>query len=59
MPTRKIGELPTIPAFAPAGCRNPEHNPPQHMLYEDGVYEHTCPGCFHKTVFTVSKPTWV
>ena len=47
---RKIAE-------APKPCLHPEHNPPGHVVLEDGVYEYECPGCGAKTVFTVSKPT--
>jgi hypothetical protein len=52
MPTRKIADLPL-----PRVCRDPEHNPPMHMTYENGVYEHECPWCHHKQTFTVNKPT--
>jgi predicted RNA-binding Zn-ribbon protein involved in translation (DUF1610 family) len=38
-------------------CKNPEHNPPSHIVLEPGAYEHTCPGCGHKTVFRVTAPT--
>jgi hypothetical protein len=34
-------------------CLNPGHNPPMHMHYEPGEYEHTCPGCGHITKFSV------
>lgn len=44
--TRKIkdAELP---------CMHPEHNPPSHMVYEPGTYEHTCPSCGKSMIFTV------
>lgn len=48
MPTRKIGDVP----FA---CTDHEHNPPSHAVFEPGVYEHICPTCGHKTVFTVTR----
>ena len=38
-------------------CRNPEHNPPGHIVLEDGAYKHTCPGCGKVTVFTINNPT--
>jgi hypothetical protein len=44
--TKKIGDV-------PHPCSHPEHNPPSHMVYKPGVYEHTCPGYGKKTVFTV------
>lgn len=49
MPTRKIADL-------EKPCMDPEHNPPSHQVFEDGVYEHECPSCHKKTRFTVSKP---
>lgn len=58
MPTRKIADLPGAgwskkrkPPEPP--CRRPEHEPPMHMVYEPGIYEHECPGCGSKTMFTV------
>jgi len=47
---------------APIPCSNPEHEPPHHMVYEPGTYEHVCPGCGKKTVFEVpgiSCRTWI
>jgi hypothetical protein len=46
MPTKKIGEL-------PKGCSSPAHDPPMHMHFSLGVYEHECPRCHTKVVFTV------
>ena len=46
MSTRKIKD-------APKPCLNPEHNPPSHMVYQPGTYEHICPGCGKKIIFTV------
>ena len=46
--TRRIGDLPGGPA-----CLSPEHNPPAHMVYRPGVYEHVCPACGRKVVFPV------
>lgn len=34
-------------------CTHPGHNPPMHMVYKPGVYEHVCPSCGKKQVFTV------
>jgi hypothetical protein len=34
-------------------CRHPEHKPPMHIVLEPGTYEHTCPACGNKTIFTV------
>jgi len=52
-PTKKIADLPPDET-----CMNPEHNPPAHMVYRDGVYEHVCPGCGRKQVFAVRHPRW-
>jgi hypothetical protein len=49
--TRKIAELPEI-------CRSKEHNPPMFQYFENGMYEHVCPACGHRTVFTVNNPTF-
>jgi hypothetical protein len=52
MPTRRI----TADVW-PKPCRHPAHNPPQHMYFPDGVYEHECPSCGAKAVFIVNRPT--
>ncbi len=54
MPTRKIDGswIPYVEL-----CKHPEHNPPMHIVYRNGSYEHECPGCKAKTCFTVSHPT--
>lgn len=52
MPTRKIADSPLTKM-----CRHPEHNPPGMQVFEPGTYEHTCPGCGHKMVFTVAGMT--
>lgn len=51
MPTRKIKDLEN------QKCRHPEHDPPRHQLFENGVYEHECPACGKKKRFTVNRPT--
>lgn len=38
-------------------CLNPEHNPPSHMVFDSGVYQHTCPGCGKVQTFTVNNHT--
>lgn len=53
MPIRR---LPTNPWNLPARCRHPEHNVPNMISLQPGTYEHTCPGCGAKTIFTVSGP---
>lgn len=50
MPTRKIRDLDPQEV-----CRHPEHNPPKHMLFEDGIYEHECPECHRKVEFVVRR----
>jgi hypothetical protein len=47
--TRKVGDI-----IRP--CVHPEHNPPMHMVYADGLYEHICPGCGKKSRFSIDKP---
>ncbi len=49
MPTRKIADI----APPSADCRDREHRPPTMQVFEPGVYEHTCPACGKKSVFTV------
>lgn len=58
MPTRKIGDLLNHAAVVcrPV-CRHPEHNPPTHQVFENGVYEHECPACHATQTFVVYKPT--
>ena len=51
MPTKKLRDLSRNEV-----CFNPGHNPPQHMVYSDGVWEHVCPGCGHRQVFTIRSP---
>lgn len=34
-------------------CEDPSHDPPSMITLDPGVWEHTCPSCRHKTVFTV------
>jgi hypothetical protein len=58
MPTRKIADL--APPMGPyqdkhPACYSAQHNPPTHMVFEPGVYEHECPSCGHKVTFTVSR----
>ena len=48
MPTRKIAE-PT----KSERCLSSEHEPPMHMVYSPGTWEHICPQCGKKSVFTV------
>lgn len=52
MPTRKLSDLPR------QYCTDREHEPPAHMVYENGLYEHECPSCGNKIRFTVNKPTF-
>lgn len=47
MPTVKIGEV-------ERPCLHPEHNPPSMVVWEPGVYQHTCPACGAKITFTVN-----
>jgi len=38
-------------------CLDPAHNPPMHIVLEPGTYEHTCPNCGYKIIFTVPRVT--
>jgi hypothetical protein len=49
MPAKKIAEI-------VRSCQSNEHNPPSMMVWSDGVYEHTCPACGAKQIFTVTGP---
>lgn len=42
-----------VPKYDRTECKSPEHNPPMHIKLEPGIYEHTCPVCGAKRVFTV------
>ena len=35
-------------------CKNPEHNPPQHIFLKPGKYKWKCPECGNEIVFKVS-----
>jgi hypothetical protein len=48
MPTRKIGEV-----VETRRCYDTSHDPPSMMVWEPGVYEHTCPSCGKKQTFVV------
>lgn len=52
MPTVKIKEFEKQDI-----CQHPEHNPPMFMVFEPGIYEHTCPACGKKQTFTVPMIT--
>ena len=34
-------------------CKHPEHLAPSQMVYEPGIYEHTCPNCGESYKFTI------
>jgi len=59
MPTRRLDEprSPLTSEWDNGPCTHPEHNPPSHMVFQPGRYEHTCPSCGKKTVFTVPSIT--
>lgn len=48
MPTRKINDPPKI-------CRHPEHDVPNHQVFEPGTWEHTCPSCGAVKVFKIPQ----
>ena len=49
MPTRKIKDIDQKQI-----CLSTEHYPPQHMVYDPGIWEHVCPSCGKKSTFTVT-----
>lgn len=50
MPLKKIRDLPEKKI-----CRDPEHEFPNMMVLEPGIWEHTCPGCGKATVVRVDN----
>lgn len=52
MPTRKIADLRSFQS-----CRHPDHHPPSHCWFPNGLYEHTCPACGYTQRFRVDHPT--
>lgn len=42
-------------ADAPIPCMYPEHNPPSHMVYSPGLWQHTCPSCGKTVRFRVPQ----
>lgn len=56
MPTKKIADPPEHERNGP--CRDPKHDPPSMMVYDPGIYEHTCPGCKRRIRFTVRWSGW-
>ena len=58
MPTRRLPD-PVEGTWLPRPepCHHPDHNPPSHMVFEPGTYEHECSGCGKKLVFTVPRIT--
>jgi hypothetical protein len=53
MPTERIGDANDVPV-----CRDPEHLPPRHQVFEPGRYVHTCPSCGMETPFTIHEHPW-
>lgn len=49
MPTKKIADL-----LRP--CRHMDHDPPRNIVLDDGIYEHSCPGCGEVQAFEVNRP---
>jgi hypothetical protein len=50
MSIKKIGDL-----VRKEICDHPEHNIPSLISLPPGIYEHTCPKCSMKIVFTVQS----
>lgn len=51
MPFRKIEA-----GWAKQICTSSEHNPPQHIYLEPGVYEYECPVCHQKQIVKITEP---
>ena len=45
-------------ADPPQTCAHVEHEPPKLIVLDPGTWEHECPGCGHKTIFTVEEVRW-
>jgi len=45
-------------ADPPQTCAHVEHEPPKLIVLDPGTWEHECPGCGHKTIFTVEEALW-
>ena len=43
---KKISDLPPLPKNIT--CNHPNHDPPNMIVLEPGVYEHECPSCGNK-----------
>ena len=55
MPTRKINDAwPGAASGTHPPCHDREHRPPNMQVFEPGTYEHECPSCRQRTVFTVN-----
>lgn len=52
MPFTDWKPLPTTDA-----CRDPEHNPPSHIVLPDGVHTYRCPSCGREVTIRVQRPT--
>lgn len=50
--TRKVGEL-----GAYNFCTSVDHYPPSYIVYDPGVWEHTCPSCQKVIRFNVFPKT--
>lgn len=48
MPTKKIRDFDHHEV-----CRHPDHEPHKMMVFKPGIYEHTCPGCGRRVIFTI------
>jgi hypothetical protein len=50
MPTRRIDEEPSYTEV----CYDRDHEPPSHMVWRPGTYEHVCSSCGKTVRFVVS-----
>lgn len=54
MPIRKIHD--TTWEWLKKPCSDADHNVPDMMLLSPGKYEHVCPSCGKKTIFSIDDP---
>ena len=40
-------------------CMSPEHNPPTHVVLNDGVHVWECPSCGKTTYLVITNPTCI
>jgi len=54
MPTRRIDDD-EDKSWKAEPCYDRDHDPPSHMVWPPGTYEHVCPSCGKTVRFTVAR----